>query len=190
MNMLSDYRRQRGALMIEVLVTVAIVVIGLLALFQMQSRLETSEVESYQRTQAVMLVNDMANRIASNRLNALDYTTPSVVGADMDCGDIGDDDLRQEDLTEWCLAIQGASETVGTSSVGGMIAGRGCVSATDVTNTAFMISVVWQGLVPIAAPPATVTCGLNEYNVTDTDCESELCRRYVTTIVRVADLGG
>lgn len=188
--MYTAHSQQRGALMIEVLVTVAIVVIGLLALFQMQSRLETSEVESYQRTQAVMLVNDMASRISSNRLNAVDYTTPSVVGAGVDCDGIGTTDLRQEDMTEWCFAIQGASETVGTSSVGGMIAGRGCVSATDVTNTAFMVSVVWQGLVPIAAPPATLACGLNEYNVAGTDCESDLCRRYVTTIVRVADLGG
>ena len=47
--------------MIEVLVTIAIVIIGLLGLLQLQTQLHKSEVESYQRTQALMLLEDMAN---------------------------------------------------------------------------------------------------------------------------------
>lgn len=42
--------RQGGGLMIEVLVTIAIVVIGLWGLMDVQSRLQRSEMESYQRT--------------------------------------------------------------------------------------------------------------------------------------------
>ena len=47
---------QRGALMIEVLVTIVICVIGLWGLTKVQSRLQMSEVESYQRSQALMLM--------------------------------------------------------------------------------------------------------------------------------------
>jgi type IV pilus assembly protein PilV len=196
LSMILGRGRQSGALMIEVLVTIVIVVIGLLALLQMQSRLQKSEMESYQRTQAMMLVNDMASRIATNRRNAVDYVTASPLGADMDCVDIGTGDLQKEDSTEWCLALQGAAETAADdTSVGAMIGGRGCVGATDVSNTAFQISVVWQGLVPVSAPPTAsagligVTCGANLYNA-GTECVDDRCRRYVTTVVRVADLGG
>ncbi len=182
--------RQRGALLIEVMVTVVIVVIALLALLKLQTRLQSSEMEAYQRTQAIMLVNDMASRLETNRLNAADYVTADPLGAGMDCSDIGTDDLQQSDSTEWCLALQGAGEKMAAddSSVGAMIAGRGCVAATDATNTEFMVSVVWQGLAGIAAPPASVTCGANLYDTAGTECVSDLCRRYVTTIVRIADL--
>jgi len=181
--------RQRGALLIEVLVTVVIVVIALLALLKLQTRLQSSELEAYQRTQAIMLLNDMASRLATNRLNALDYVTVDPLGAGMDCDDIGTADLQQSDSTEWCLALQGAGETAADdSSVGAMIAGRGCVAATDVTNTEFMVSVVWQGVTGVAAPPDSVTCGEDLYDTAGTECVSDRCRRYVSTIVRIANL--
>jgi type IV pilus assembly protein PilV len=197
LSVMSSRGRQSGALMIEVLVTIVIVVIGLLALLQMQSRLQKTEMESYQRTQALMLVNDMASRINTNRRNALDYETISPIGVGMVCNDIGTADVQAKDSTEWCLALQGAAETsADDTSVGVMIGGRGCVEATDASNTVFQVSVVWQGLVPVSAPPIAssgiigVTCGANLYNQAGTDCVNDLCRRYVTTVVRIADLGG
>ena len=59
--------RQRGASLIEVLVTLVIVAFGLLGIVGMQARLQVSEMEAYQRSQALLLLNDMANRIAINR---------------------------------------------------------------------------------------------------------------------------
>lgn len=185
--------RQRGALMIEVLITIVIVLIGALGLIQMQSRLQKSEVESYQRTQAMILVNDMANRISANRANADSYLTagldPAFLGGtadDWDCGTIGTADLTETDYTEWCEALQGAGEAQGGSSVGALIGGRGCVQSLG-TNQ-YLVSVVWQGMTPISAPPANVSCGANLYDDATTDCVNDLCRRYVTTVVRLADL--
>ena len=60
---------QGGALMIEVLVTIVIVVIGALGLMRIQSQLQQSEMEAYQRTQAVILLNDMAAKEASPSSN-------------------------------------------------------------------------------------------------------------------------
>jgi len=183
----AEMDRQRGALLIEVLITIVMVVIALLALLKLQTRLQGSEMETYQRTQAIILINDMASRMETNRLNAVNYVTANPLGAGMDCDDIGTADLQESDSTEWCLALQGAGETAADdSSVGAMIAGRGCVAATDATNTEFVVSVVWQGLAGIAAPPASVTCGEGLYDTAE--CGSDLCRRYVTTIVRIADL--
>ena len=58
---------QRGVSMIEVLVTIFILVIALMALGRLQARLQVSEMESYQRAQALILVKDMASRMLANR---------------------------------------------------------------------------------------------------------------------------
>jgi type IV pilus assembly protein PilV len=188
-------RGQGGALMIEVLVTIVILAIGLLGLMQMQGRLQRSEMESYQRTQALILANDMAARVSSNRANAADYATanplPGVNLATADCGNPAALDTTQEiDRAEWCLALQGAAEeTSGGTNVGAMIGGRGCVE--KITDQDYMITVVWQGLTPIAPPPATVTCGANLYNLpAGSACadNADACRRYVTTWVSIGNL--
>ena len=180
---------QRGTTMLEVLVTIAILAVGLLGLAGLQSRLQVSEMESYQRAQALILLNDMASRITTNRINAAKYVTTSPVGAGMVCPTASTTQLDR-DKYEWCTALQGAAETEGVSSVGAMIGGRGCVESLGVNTGQYMITVAWQGLVPISAPPASVSCGSGSYNSTATGaaCVGDLCRRVVTTIVQIATL--
>jgi type IV pilus assembly protein PilV len=182
--------------MIEVLVTIVIVAFGLLGLAGLQARLQTSEMESYQRSQALMLLNDMANRIATNRTNAANYVTTagSPLGAGMTCP-ITTADVVQRDVNEWCLAVQGAGETAGGAKVGAMIGGKGCVedvsvpaSGTSPPVKAYRVTVAWQGLTPISAPPGAIECGAGSYNSTGTACINDLCRRTVTTVVRIATL--
>ena len=48
----------RGVSLIEVLVTIVILAVGLLGLAGLQMRLQSSEVEAYQRTQASLLLED------------------------------------------------------------------------------------------------------------------------------------
>ena len=198
----TSLQRQRGALMIEILITIAIIIIGLLGLMQVQTQLHKSEVESYQRTQALILLEDMANRIATNRTAAADYVTGTTTGlespqgAGITCATPATTaPLDERDEAEWCLALQGAAETIGTSSVGALVGGRGCVEPIGTGGVEeYLVTVVWQGLTPIAAPPAGVACGANLYNApagsdcADTVDKADFCRRYVTTIVRIADL--
>ncbi len=195
-NDVSSTQSQRGALMIEVLVTIAILAIGLMGLLQMQTRLQKSEVESYQRTQAIILLNDMASRITTNRRAAATYETPNpaadFLGAGMTCP-VANTTLQHRDTAEWCNALQGAAEQTTTNSkVGSMIGGRGCIEDIgSVSAPQYLLTVVWQGLTPIATPPATIACGkqaTNIYDDADTDCINDLCRRYVSTIVRIATL--
>jgi type IV pilus assembly protein PilV len=184
-------RSQQGGLMIEVLVTIVILAIGLLGLMQMQGRLQKSEMESYQRTQALMLANDMANRIATNRADAANY----VIGDPTDPASIGggtcpatNSTLQQKDTAEWCNALKGAAEVQGTADIGALLGGRGCVYEM-VPGEEYLISVVWQGLTPISSPP--VICGreaTNPYDRAGSDCINDLCRRYVTTVVRLGTL--
>lgn len=180
-------RLSHGATMIEVLVTLVIIAFGLLGMVGLQLRLQVSEMESYQRSQALLLLNDMVSRISTNRNNAASYVTTAANpwGAGMTCP-ATTSTVAQIDAGEWCNALQGAGETSGTSKVGVMVGGRGCIESV---GGDYLITVAWQGLIPLSAPPASVACGASSYNgATGAACANDLCRRAVTTIVRIASL--
>jgi type IV pilus assembly protein PilV len=181
-------RAQRGTSLIEVLVTIVLVAIGLLGLAGMQSRMQTTEMESYQRAQALLLLQDMSSRISSNRANAATYVTGSgsPFGAGMTCPLAGGTATQVEhDVAEWCDALQGAAEVSSTNdNVGAMIGARGCVE--QLPNNDYLVTVTWQGVAPLSAPPATLACGEGLYD--DADCLADLCRRAVSTVVRIASL--
>ena len=189
-------RKERGITLVEVLVTLVILAIGLLGLVGLQARVQVLQIESYQRAQALMLLNDMAGRIANNRNNAAAYATgplgsPTPLGAGMTtpCPSTSTTNRRDADVSEWCNALQGASESQGTNKVGAMVGGRGCVE--DLTNGTYLVTVAWQGLAPISAsaPPLGVACGKNQYDGgTGSSCVGDLCRRAVTTVVQIATL--
>lgn len=181
---------ERGATLIEILVTIVIVAFGLLGLAGLQMRMQMSEAEAYQRSQALMLVNDMASRIATNRLNSSSYVSGTVYGPSTNCTSLSTTTQAGQDLKDWCLALQGAGETVTsgstTTKTGAMIDGRGCISTASDGDV--LVTVVWQGLTPISAPPSTITCGQNSYDGTGTTCTNDKCRRFITTVVRIGTL--
>jgi type IV pilus assembly protein PilV len=59
--------RQGGFSLIEVLVTIGILMVGLLGLAALQTNATMAEMEAYQRSQALVLVQDLADRIAANK---------------------------------------------------------------------------------------------------------------------------
>lgn len=178
---------QQGVTMIEVLVTIVILTIGLLGLAGLQSRLQVSEVEAYQRAQALILLEDMANRITVNRNNASGYVTgtSSPLGVNMTCP-TSTATRKDIDLKEWCNTLQGASETLSTTKVGAFLGGRGCVQSLG--SGQYMVTIAWQGVSPVSAPPSSVACGKDQYDTSGSACINDLCRRVLTTIVRVATL--
>lgn len=179
--------RQSGISMIEVLVTIVILAFGLLGLAGLHTRLQLSEMEAYQRSQALLLLDDMANRISTNHYAAASYVTGTdVLGSGNPCTATLTNATRQvRDSCEWSNALLGAAEMSGTSQVGALIGGRGCVS--DLGNGEYMITVAWQGNGPLSAPPASVTCGRSLYD-SGTRCTNDSCRRTVSTVVRTNSL--
>jgi type IV pilus assembly protein PilV len=182
----STVNAQRGTTLLEVLVTLVILAIGLLGLAGLQTRLQVSEMEAYQRAQALILLNDMANRVATNRANAASYITVTPLGVgSTTCNDTSTQ--QKADACEWSNALLGAGEKLGASNVGAMVGGRGCVEAFPKIPDAYLITVAWQGLTPLAAPPVEVSCGIDQYDG-GANCTNNACRRTVTTIVRIGDL--
>ena len=170
---------QRGAAMIEVLVAMLIVAFGVLGFVGLQAQTTVSQLEGYQRSQALILINDIAQRITLNRANAAAY-----VGADIGTTDPGDcsalpvgTPLAAKDLCEWSNLIRGSAETQGGSKLGAMTGARGCISNPAANQ--YLISIAWQGVQ--ATGPSPNTCGLNAYS-------NENMRRAVTTVVHIATL--
>lgn len=178
-----------GTSLIEVLVTIVIIAFGLLGLAGLQQRMVLSEMESYQRTQALLLLNDMASRITVHRSRAAEYVTASgPLGAGIDCPTTVVTQA-QTDAAEWCHALQGAAEVTSSGNkAGAMIGGRGCVERLP--DDEYLITVTWQGSSPVSAPPQSVACGRGFYDEIGSPCVEDRCRRVVTTIVRIASLSG
>jgi type IV pilus assembly protein PilV len=156
--------RTRGVTMIEVLITIVILTIGLLGVAGLQSRMQLAEVESYHRSHAIVLLQDIVARISANRRNAMNYVTGGPLGtgnAVQNCLALTGANL---DLCQWNNALLGASETSsGGQQVGGMIGARGCITNVSATMPReFTVAVVWQGVTPTVAPTSTA-CGQGLY---------------------------
>ena len=157
---------QSGTSMIEVLVAIVIVVLGLLGLAGLQSRAQLGEVEAFQRAQAVILLQDMVDRINANRRNSMSYVTAGEgTGKSVQsCGSITN--VATQDLCEWSNALLGASETTGGSKVGAMGNALGCVEAITATMPReFRVTVAWQGTTGTKAADPSITCGAGQYGV-------------------------
>lgn len=79
----TQHSRQRGLTLIEVLVTVVISSIGLMGLVALQLQAIQATTDSGNRSQAIWLFNDIANRIHANEVSSSSYltTAPYVCGA-------------------------------------------------------------------------------------------------------------
>jgi len=176
----------QGFSLIEVLVTIVILVIGLLGLAGLQTHALTSQMESYQRSQALELVQDMAARIKDNWINAASYVTAAPLGTGYaSCTPSGASAGVAADQCEWSNELLGAAETDSSAkNVGAMIGARGCVyqitPAASGVPAQYLVAVAWQGLNP-TAPPA-VNCGQGSYGSNDA------LRRVITLPLTIAIL--
>lgn len=181
---------QRGASLIEVLVSIFIIAVSLLGLAGLQTWATNAEFESYQRSQAIMLANDMVERIRMNRVDS--GTFKNITGF---VGTAGTGSYSMtcpastqafKDLCAWQDLLQGSSETNGGNRVGAMIGARGCITydvSTEYASVAdtgvFTVSVVWQGSQD-TVPPA-ISCANDLYG-------TESKRRLISMRFRLAYL--
>ncbi|HEX5393870.1 MAG TPA: type IV pilus modification protein PilV [Rhodocyclaceae bacterium] len=195
--MASSRKNQAGISLIEVLVSMLIVAFGVLGLAALQARSMNSEFESYQRSQAIILANDMVERIRMNRSamgqfknisNATDGsgylgTTTGAGSYTVDCTAT----QAGKDLCAWSSLLQGAAQTNSSNTkIGAMIAARGCIFYDPTTEVSgipdsglFTVTVVWQGGQATVAPSAN--CGNGLYG-------SESMRRAVSMSFRLGRL--
>jgi len=190
--------RQRGATLLEALVALVILVFGLLGLIGMQAQSQIATFESYQRGQALILMQDMADRLSTNRKVAACYivTTDTATGTPYlgtgyggtpaCAGGIGTAAQRataDADMAAWNDALRGAAERAGADRIGGVLGARGCISFNAATNS-YRVAVAWQGMAATVAPTAgdaAATCGKDLYG-------NDAQRREVNITIRIANL--
>lgn len=161
---------QHGVTMIEVLVTIVILAFGLLGIAVFQSKASVGSIESYQRAQAVILLDDMTARLQGNPQNSTAYASTNIGTGDSqpaDCSALGAGASR--DLCEWSNLLKGAAETDSNTKVGAMIGARGCISVLQTADATagvckpgiMQVAVAWQGLHATQAP--SLGCGSNQF---------------------------
>jgi type IV pilus assembly protein PilV len=172
-----DRRSAAGFAMLEVLVALVVATFGVMSLAVLQNRAISLELEANQRAQALVLLQDMTERISVNRASAGEYVAADIgVGAMQPCAAAG---ARSAfDLCEWGNLLRGSAAMLGTQGAGAMLGARGCISQPGPDT--FLIEVAWQGLFDSAAPVSG--CGAGQYGATNAT------RRTVTTMARFAIL--
>lgn len=195
--------RQFGFGMVEVLVTLVILMVGLLGLAGVMVQSQRSEMESYQRVQALILLQDMVGRLNANRKVASCYAYTNTSGtpylgvsatATPGCGAGTTVQNAQalQDMTDWSNLLSGAAEMSAGNKIGGMTGARGCISytagseVTDINGAAiagsgiYTVAVAWQGLGNTAV--ALPNCATGLYGSNDA------ARRVVSLTLRTASL--
>ncbi|HUS25721.1 MAG TPA: type IV pilus modification protein PilV, partial [Candidatus Binatia bacterium] len=124
---------QRGFTLLEVLLTMVILAFGMLGLASLQAKMNVAEAESYQRAQAVILLQDMVDRILLVSRNDPNLATtlggyvtsgssPAYVGVSDAQPTASPADTQATrasyDLWQWSNSLKGAAELSGTTKVG------------------------------------------------------------------------
>lgn len=192
-------QKPNGFSLVELLFTMVIVLIGLQGLASLQGRMQVSELESFQRAQATLLLSDIVDRILLNRTTAscMAFTThvPSAgvpyIGTDganryiigsIPCTEstAANQTMMFQALNDMDAQLKGAAESLGGNNVGAMIGARACISH-DATSDEYTVAVAWQGVASTVVPADNCANGLYGTN--------DAVRRVISTTMRIADLG-
>ncbi len=183
-------KNQTGMMLIEALVSLVIAAIALLGTVTLMAKSTRGEMESYQRVQALTLVQDMVSRINANRQVASCYSNgatglSTTIATLPVCatGSAAQIATANADLLAWQNALLGSSEVSGGSKVGAMIGAVGCIEQAptfDPNYPVYRVSVAWQGLMSTTSP--SLLCGQATIGKTSP------LRRVISVQVQIANL--
>lgn len=139
----------KGFSLIEVMVSLVILVIGLVGIFNLHIVAKRGSFESFQQTQASYYANDIINRMKLNPTQLASYSgTYSGMPASVskECKGVAICTLGEMaawDLYEWRLSFLGANEKVDTQNVGGLDTPTACI---EVNASIVTVVLAWRGI--------------------------------------------
>lgn len=142
-----------GFSLIEVMVSLVILVIGLVGIFNLHVVAKRGSFESFQQTQASYYANDIINRMKLNRGQLIGYdgtfsgsrvkpakSCDVAVAGNAICTNV---ETLAWDLYQWEQSFTGASEQVNGRKVGGLDTPTACI---DINGTAVTVVMTWKGI--------------------------------------------
>ena len=181
---LCQVKREHGVSLLEALITIFVLAFGILGLANLHAKMQTVEVESYARSQALVLLDDMAARLSANRGVAATYVTANPTASPTGVGDATNRLFRRRSGRCATPAMDNAlkGSGLGSATVSTMIGGRGCIELlAGASPPSYQVIVTWQGLSPTVAPSG-VDCAQSFYS-------DDRFRRAVVKVVSIASLG-
>ncbi|MGX9462379.1 type IV pilus modification protein PilV [Shewanella sp. A14] len=145
-------RKRDGFSLIEVMVSLVILVIGLIGIFNLHIISKQGSFESFQQTQASYYANDMINRMRLNKSQLAEYAkgspysgTPGAVGQTCDAILLpcSPNQMAKWDIFEWQSSFIGTSEVIGTQHVGGLDSATGCIK---VNGNIVTVTMSWKSI--------------------------------------------
>lgn len=206
---IDSLRGAQGFSMMEILITMIIIMLGLLGIVALQAKAVQAEMESYQRSQALIMLDDIVDRMNVNRTTVngcfaftTDTTngtpfigaagaghlgTPSCAASTSNYNTLADNAINQ--LDDLLKGTQESIDVAGeTQTAGGIVDARACISYDSSTELGgasgtglYTITLSWQAMSELIVPAAN--CGNGLYG-------TETRRRAVTTSLRFAVLRG
>ena len=168
-------KNQQGMSFLEVLIALVILVIGILGAVGLQAVAMKSSFDSMQRSLASSLAQDIVDRMRGNNSNNITlYQVNSPFGdgdaiATVNCALLASNctpaQLTFHDLFEWEQSLMGAGTKYGTSKVGGLVNGVGCIS---VVGNRVTVVISWQGRTALtdgaSSASGDASCGATDNN--------------------------
>ena len=195
-------RRAQGFTLIEVLITIFVAAIGLLAVAGLQAMSKKFNYDAVQRTSASSLAQSMIESLRSNPgfLEAYLTDDATTVAAPVDCGAGGAQctplEIAAYDVHRWGQALLGAEAKVDGEDAGGLVDATGCIQRGDIAGL-YLVVVAWRGVTGLGDPdaddpaddPRRNGCGLNlsRYDDPQHSGNDERLRRVIVLEAFVAD---
>lgn len=165
---------QSGFGLIEVLITLLVFSVGVLAVAGLQTISKKNNFDALQRTTAANLANAIVSSMRANPDALANYLVPTdtplgsngtPTAPEVDCyqSDCSPADLAAFDLYQWELALNGSSETVqasgSTVTSGGLANPSACITGPAGGGAGFYeIVIAWRGITPLSTDEGN-TCG-------------------------------
>lgn len=174
---------QRGIGLIEILITLLIFSVGVLAIAGLQAVAKRNNYDAIQRTTAANLARFMVSSMRANPVGRANYlvsetnplggrSSPSAPEADCLTQSCTPGELASFDLYEWEMALDGASDVVietdsedgGTTvtQTGGLVSPSGCIlGPADGSAGFYTVIIAWRGITQLDDADNVVACGNN-----------------------------
>lgn len=157
MNAMHTHHRERGVSLVEVLVTTLVFSIGLLGVTGLQAVSQRASFESVQRSTASQLGYALLEDMRANAAAIADYLAAGDLGRGSrgaepapSCEDPAlpctTPELAQHALWEWEQALDGALETSGGASTGGLVDPTACIAGPVGGGPGiYTVTIAWRG---------------------------------------------